>query len=30
MEAKFKEQNKDLKDCTLDEMNVYWEEAKKL
>jgi XTP/dITP diphosphohydrolase len=30
MEAKIKEQNRSLKDCTLDEMNVYWEEAKKL
>ena len=30
LEAKVKEQNKTLKDCTLDEMNVYWEEAKKL
>lgn len=30
MEAKVKAQNKSLKDCTLDEMNVYWEEAKKL
>jgi XTP/dITP diphosphohydrolase len=30
LEAKVKGQNKTLKDCTLDEMNVYWEEAKKL
>ncbi len=30
LESKVKEQNKTLKDCTLDEMNVYWEEAKKL
>ncbi len=30
MEAKVKAQNKTLKDCTLDEMNVFWEEAKKL
>lgn len=30
LEAKIRAQNKELKDCTLDEMNVYWEEAKKL
>jgi XTP/dITP diphosphohydrolase len=30
LEAKVKAQGKTLKDCTLDEMNVYWEEAKKL
>lgn len=30
LEAKVKEQNRSLKDCTLDEMNVFWEEAKKL
>ncbi|MGE0567514.1 MAG: nucleoside triphosphate pyrophosphohydrolase [Bacteroidia bacterium] len=30
LESKIKEQNKNLKDCTLEEMDVYWEEAKKL
>lgn len=30
LEQKIKEQGKTLKDCSLDEMNVYWEEAKKL
>lgn len=30
LESKIKEQGKRLKDCTLDEMNVYWEEAKTL
>jgi XTP/dITP diphosphohydrolase len=30
LEAKVKEQNRSLKDCTLDEMNVFWEEAKKI
>jgi XTP/dITP diphosphohydrolase len=30
LEQKIKSQNKTLKDCSLDEMNVYWEEAKQL
>lgn len=30
LEQKIKAQNKTLKDCSLDEMNVYWEEAKHL
>jgi len=30
LEEKVKEQGRNLKDCSLDEMNVYWEEAKKL
>ena len=30
MEQKIKEQGKQLADCTLAEMDVYWNEAKKL
>jgi len=30
LESKVKAQGKTLNDCSLDEMNVYWEEAKKL